>query len=141
VTVKVAALSLLVAGVLTLALAGLGAWAISDLRDSADRLMDLDPTHTAAFVATDYADGTETVLMVIVGAIGAILAVAYLLVARSVWKGSNWPRVVSPFLAVMSLPALFLGYVAVLIVLAGVAAAGALWMSPARAFAAERRRA
>ena len=136
VAVKIAAVSLLVAGALSLAQAGIGVWAVFDLRDSFGRLMDLDTTRTAAFLATSYADDAETVMAVIVIGFGAVMTIAYMVVARSVWKGRNWPRNVSPFLAVMSLPALALGAVAILVVLAGVVACVALWMPGARNYAA-----
>lgn len=138
-SVKTAAIALLTAGALTLAMTAIAAWAIFDLRDSVDKLMDLDPSHTATFFVSGYADDTETILVVTVAALGALTSVAYMLVARSVWKGSNWPRNVSPFLAVMSLPALFLGHVAILIVVAGVVAVVAAWLPSARAYSAQRR--
>lgn len=138
-SVKAAAISLLIAGVLTLAMTAIAARAIFDLRDSVDNLMNLDPSGTATFIVSGYADDTETILVVVVAALGALMTVAYMLVVRSVWKGSNWPRNVSPFLAVMSLPAVFLGHVAILIVVAGVVAAVASWMPSARAYSAQRR--
>lgn len=140
-SVRAATFSLLTAGVLCLVLAGFGVFAIWELRDSADQLLNLDPSGTVNLFASDYADDTETVLTVIVVAIGALLAIAYMLMARFVWKGHKWPRNVSPFLVVLSLPALFLGFVGIAIVAAGVAATVAAWMPSARAFSTQCRRA
>ena len=137
VSVRIAAFSLLAAGALTLVLAVFGVIAIWELRDSADDLLNLDPSGTAKLFASGYADDAETMLTIILVAAGSLMTIAYMLVARSVWKGKSWPRNVSPFLVVLSLPALFLGIVAIAIVTAGVAATVALWMPSARAYSAE----
>lgn len=137
VSVRVAAFSLLAAGALSLVLAGFGVFAIWELRDSADDLLNLDPSGTAKLLGSGYADDAETSLTVILVAVGSLITIAYMLVARSVWKGSSWPRSVSAFLIVLSLPALFMGFVAIAIVAVGTAATIALWMPSARAYSAD----
>jgi hypothetical protein len=137
--VHVAFYALLSAAALTLALAGLGVYAITELRDTFDNVLKIDKSGTAAVITSGYADNTEIALLVAAAALGAVLAVCYLFVARAIWKGRSWPRRASPFLAVLSLPALFIGHIAIIAVLAGIIAAAACWMPSARAFATQTR--
>lgn len=134
VAVKVAACALLAAAVLTLAIGGMGAYAITELRTTVDHVLDLDQSGTATLVASGYADDTQMILMAVSVAIAAVMAVAYLLVTKSIWSGRSWPRTVSPFLVVLSLPAIFVGPLATIIVLVGAVATAAAWMPSARAY-------
>lgn len=137
--VRVAFFALVSAAVATLALAGLGIYAITDLRDTFDNVLKIDKSGIATVVTSEYADNTEIALLVAAAALGAVLAVCYLVVARGIWKGRSWPRRVSPVLAFLSLPALFIGHLALVAVLAGVAAAAACWLPSARTFAEQHR--
>jgi len=139
IAVRIATFALLTAGVLSLVLAGMGVAFVWELRDTTDRLLHLDPSGTVSLLAAGYADGAETVLTMVIVGVGALVAIGYMLVARSVWKGSNWPRNLSPFLLVLSLPAVLLGIVGPAIVAAGFASTVATWTPSARAFCSRRR--
>lgn len=139
VPVRVAVFSLLSAAVLALVLALFGVYAIAELRGSVDNLINIDPSGTATMVASDYVEGTQLAVTFAAAALGAVVAGAYLLVARAIWKGRSWPRQVSPFFAVLSLPALLLGPVAIAAVAAGIVATLAAWMPSSRAFATQTR--
>lgn len=134
-TVKVATWTLVAAATLTLVLGGMGAYAILELRTTFGRVLALDQTGTANLLASGYADDTQVVLMVISTAVAAVMAVVYLFVARAIWRGRSWPRVLSPFLVVLSIPAVFIGPVAIVIVFAGAISAAAAWLPSARAYA------
>ncbi|MFG1929949.1 hypothetical protein ACGFK1_04750 [Mycobacterium sp. NPDC048908] len=137
--VRVAFFALLSAAASTLALAGLGVYAIAELRYTFDNVLKIDKSGTAAVIASGYADNTEIALLVAAAALGAVLTVCYLFVARAIWKGRSWPRRVNPVLAFLSLPALFIGHIALIAVLAGVIAAAACWVPSARTFATQSR--
>src|ERR1700737_388047 len=126
--VRAAYLSLLVAAALILVQTALITYAIAELKGSVSNLMNMDPSHTATLLASDCVGDAQIVVTVIVAAIGALFAAAYLFFARAIWKGRSWPRKVSPFLAILSLPALFIGPVAVAAVCAGTVATAAAWM-------------
>lgn len=138
-TVRVASWALLCAAAMTLTLIGIAVGAIFELRDTFDNALKLDKSGTATLVAAGYADDTQTALVVIALFLGVLLAVVYLLVARALWAGRHWPRWVSPFLAVLSLPALLLGHIAILAVIAGIISTVASWMPNARSFATQSR--
>lgn len=139
ITVRIASLSLLCAAALTLALAGFGIAAIYQLRDTFDNALQLDHSGAARLMTADYADETQTALVIAAIALGVVLAIVYVFVAWAIWRGRHWPRWVSPVLAVLSLPALLLGHIAIVAVAAGVTAAAVLWMPSARSYATRRR--
>lgn len=138
VAVKLASGALLAAAMLTLVIGGLGAYTIAELRTSVGRVLELDQSGMATLLASGYADDTQVVLMAVAVAIAAIVAVVYLFVAQAIWRGRGWPRNFSPFLAVLSIPAVFIGPLAVSIVVAGVIATAAVWMPGARAYSQQQ---
>lgn len=135
VTIVLAYSMLIIAAVASAILAGLGVYGLTELRGSADKVIHLDPTGTAAFYANGYVEKAETWGISSAIALGVLFALAYALVAVAVHNGHRWPRYVGPFLAVLSLPAVFFGPVAVVVVLAGIVAVLALWTSSARNYA------
>ncbi len=136
--VKVAVAALLVAAIATLAIGMMGAYAVIELRSTVDHLLSLDQTGAASLLASGYADDTQVALMVASVAIAAVMTVAYLMVAKAIWSGRRWPRTISPFLVVLSIPAVFIGPLATAIVLAGVIATAAAWMPSARTYTQQR---
>jgi hypothetical protein len=137
--VYVAYLALVVAAVASASLAGLGVYGLTELRGSVDKVLHLDPTGTVVFYARGYVDNAETTLMSSAVALGILFALAYVLVAHAVRKGHRWPRPIGTALAVLSLPAVFLGPVAVVIVVAGIVAVLALWAPSARRYAVQSK--
>jgi hypothetical protein len=137
--VYLAYLALVVAAVASASLAGLGIYGLTELRGSVDKVLHLDPTGTAVFYARGYVDNAETTLMSSAVALGILFALAYVLVAHAVRKGNGWPRPIGTALAVLSLPAVFLGPVAVVIVVAGIVAVLALWTPSARHYAVQSK--
>lgn len=140
IAVKVAAFALAAAGVLTMTLSGLGVWAIFELRDTIDDWIALDPTGVVNILVSKYADDAETVLAIILVGFGSVLTVCYLIFATFIWRGSSWPRCVSPFLVVLSSPAVLIGHVAIAIVLMGLIATVAAWLPAARSYSSPSRR-
>lgn len=132
--VKLASGALLAAAILTLVIGGVGAYAVTELRTTVGRVLELDQTGTATLLASGYADDTQVVLMIISVAVAAVMAVGYLLVAHAIWRGRSWPRALSPFLVILSTPAIFIGPLAVGIVVAGAIATAAVWTPGARAY-------
>ncbi|OBK22279.1 hypothetical protein A5634_07425 [Mycobacterium asiaticum] len=137
--VHIAYTSLLIAAVAAVILAGLGVYGLAELRGSVDKALHLDPSGTASFYANDYVDNAETWLMASAVALGILFALAYFLFAFAVRKGHGWPRLVGTALAVLSLPAIFLGPVAVVIVGAGIISVIALWTPGAREYVAQSK--
>lgn len=139
ISVRSASFSLLSAALLTLALVVLAVGAITELRETFDNALKLDKSGAATLFASGYADDAQTALIASAAALGAVCAIIYLIVAHQIWRGRHWPRWVSPFLAVLSLPALFLGHLAIVVVFAGLFTAVACWLPSARAFATQSR--
>jgi type IV secretory pathway VirB2 component (pilin) len=139
VAVHVAYLALAIAAVGSAILAGLGVYGLNELRGSVDKVTHLDPTGTVAFYSNGYIDNAETMLMSSAVGLGTVFALAYALVALAVRKGHGWPRPVGTVLAVLSLPMIFLGPVALVIVVAGIVAVLALWTRGARQYAVQTK--
>lgn len=139
VAVRVAYVALLAAAASAALLSAVGVYALIELRDSFDKMLHVDPTGTALFYAADYADNAELALIGVATMLGVLFAITYVLVARAIRKGNSWPRPVGTALAVMSLPAIALGPVAIVAVFAGIVAVAATWMPSARQYATAAR--
>lgn len=137
--VHVAFVSLFGAAIASAVLAGVGVVGLMTLRDSVDKVLHLDPTGTASFYANDYVDEAETTLMAAAVGLGIVFAIAYMLVGMAVRRGNGWPRPVGTVLAILSLPILFLGPVAIVIVVAGIIAVLSLWIPSARRYCVESK--
>lgn len=137
--VRAASFALLGAATLTLALVFFAVGAVTELRETLDNALKLDKSGAATLLASGYADDAQNALIASAATLGAVCAIVYLVVARGIWKGRHWPRWVSPFLAVLSLPALFLGHLAIVVVFAGLFTAVAYWLPSARTFATQSR--
>lgn len=135
--VHVAFYALLIAALGCLVLVGLSVSTILELDDKVDTVLNLDPTGMVRVFAGDYVDDAETSVLSAIVALGVVFAVGYLLVAMAVRRGRAWPRPVGTALAVLSLPAVVFGPVAVVIVVAGVVAVIALWTVGARQHVAQ----
>lgn len=113
---------------------------LTEFRQTVNNAMDVDPSGMVKLFVTDYADDAQLYLTAAVIVLGAVLASGYVAVARAIRKGRRWPRAVCPVLALLSLPAVFLGHIAIIIVAAGLIATAAAWTPTARAFSSGRRR-
>lgn len=137
--VRTAHLALMTAAGLAVFIAGMGIYGLTELRDSTDKILHLDPTGTALFYATDYVDDVQITLTIAAAVLGVLFALGYVFVGLALKKGSSWPRPVGTALAVLSLPAMMFGPFAMATVVAGIVAAVASWMPSARAHAAQAK--
>jgi hypothetical protein len=138
-SVHIACTALVGAAITAVVLAGLAVYGVTELRVNVDNVLHLDPTGTARYYASSYEDQAEIWLTSTAIALGIVLALTYVLFAFAIRKGRGWPRPVGTLLAILSLPAVFLGPVAVFIVLAGIVGVLASWTPSARQYAIQHK--
>ncbi len=137
--IHVAYMALGVAAICSAILAGMGVYGLTELRGSVDKVLHLDPTGTVMYYANGYVNNAETWLVSTAIGLGFVFTVAYALVSLAVFKAHRWPRPVGSVLAVVSIPVVFLGPVAVVIFVAGMVAVVALWIPSSRRYAVQAR--
>ncbi len=139
VAVRVAYVALVVAAAAAAILSAVGVYTLTEWRESFDKVLHVDPTGTALFYASEYADNAELALIGIAAILGVLFAIAYIFVAQAIRKGRSWPRPIGTALAIFSMPAMALGPVAIAAVFAGIVAVIASWMPSARRYSAAAR--